>query len=105
MVPPSIHPDGQQLSFEEWHHDAPHHSYNSLQQLVHRIGAAALIMRSWKRGTRHQLSLCLAGLCQSLDMSFQDTAEFVRLVCIVTNDEEQDSRLNNVELTFERPRL
>ena len=45
MVPPSTHPDGQQLSMKDWHPDASHHQYDSLYQLVHQVGALALLMR------------------------------------------------------------
>ena len=38
MVPPSTHPDGQQLSMKDWHSDASHHQYDSLCQFVYRVG-------------------------------------------------------------------
>lgn len=41
MVPPSTHPDGQQLSMKEWHKSAFSHDYDNLHQLVHRVGALA----------------------------------------------------------------
>ncbi len=103
MVPPSTHPDGQQLFMKDWHSDASHHQYDSLYQLVHRVGALALLMQGWDVGSRHQLSLSFAGLCQSLGISYDDTYEMVQLLCHVTHDEEENARLNNVRLTYLRP--
>ena len=103
MVPPSTHPDGQQLSIKDWHPEASHHQYDSLYQLVHRVGALALLMREWHVGSRHQLSLSFAGLCQSLGISYDDAYKMVQLLCHVTHDDEENARLNNVKLTFQRP--
>ena len=86
MVPPSTHPDGQQLSMKGWHPDASHHQYDSLYRLVHQVGALALLMRGWHVGSRHQLSLSFAGLCQSLGISYDDAFEMVQLLCHVTHD-------------------
>ena len=103
MVPPSTHPDGQQLSIKSWYPDASHHHYDSLFQLVYRVGALALLMRGWHVGSRHQLSLSFAGLCQSLGISNDDAHEMVQLLCHVTHDDEETDRLNNVRLTYQRP--
>ena len=103
MVPPSTHPDGQQLSMKDWHPDASHHQYAILYQLVHRVGALALLMRGWHVGSRHQLSLSFAGLCQSLGISYDNAFGMVQLLCQVTHDDEENARLNNVKLTYQRP--
>ncbi len=103
MVPPSTHPDGQQLSMKDWHTDASHRQYDSLYQLVHRVGAMALLMRGWHVGSRHQLSLSFAGVCQSLGISYDDAYEMLQLLCHVTHDDEENDRLNNVQLTYQRP--
>ena len=81
MVPPSTHPDGQQLSMKDWHSDASHHQYDRLYQLLHRVGALALLMHGWRVGSRHQLSLSFAGLCQSLGISYNDAYRWCSLSC------------------------
>ena len=103
MVPPSTHPYGQQLSMKDWHPDASHHHYDSLYRLLHKVGALALLMRGWHVGSRHQLSLSFAGLCQSLGILYDDAYEMVQLLCHVTHDDEENARLNNVKLTYQRP--
>ena len=103
MVPPSTHPNGQQLSMKDWHSDASPHQYDSLYRIVHRVGVLGLLMRGWHIGSRHQLSLSFAGLCQSLGILYDDTYDMMQLLCHVTHDEEENSRLNNVKVTYQRP--
>lgn len=103
MIPPSIHPDGQQLSFVSWNENATNHDYDELHRLVHIIAASSLILMKWKQGSRHQLSLALAGLCQSINVSYDEAYDLVQMLCHLANDDESDARLNNVKLTFQRP--
>jgi len=103
MVPPSTHPNGQQLSMKDWHSDASPHQYDSLYRILHRVGVLGLLMRGWHIGSRHQLSLSFTGLCQSLGILYDDTYDMVQLLCHVTHDEEENSRLNNVKVTYQRP--
>ncbi len=103
MVPPSTHPDGQNLSMKAWHPKASHHQYDSLYQFVHRVGALALLMRGWHVGSRHQLSLSFAGLCQSLGISYDDAYGMLQCLCHVMHDDEENARLHNLRLTYQRP--
>ena len=103
MMPPSIHPDGQQLTFSEWNKDADEYHYDDINKMVHRIGALSLLLRKWRKGSRHQLSLCIAGLCQSIGLTYDDALDVIQLLCSVTHDEEEQSRINNVKHTYQRP--
>ena len=103
MVPPSIHPDGQILTFSEWNKDASTYEYDDIHRLVHRIGAMSLLLRHWQHGSRHYMSQYFAGLCQSLGLSYGNAYDIVELLCGVSHDEEKQSRLNNVKHTYQRP--
>jgi putative DNA primase/helicase len=102
MVPPSIHPDGQHLAYAELCDEAPFQDYDRLYKQVHLIGAASLLLRNWSKGSRHHLSLWLAGLSQSIGMTLGDTCKFVELLCAAAADEEMEDRLGNVKRTFGR---
>ncbi len=103
MVPPSVHPEGQPLSFTHWNENAREHQYDEVSELTHRIGALSLCFRCWNKGMRHQLSLCLAGLFQTIGLSYNDAFGIIQLLCDITFDEEQQRRLNNVKHTYQRP--
>ena len=38
-----------------------------------------------------------------MGISYDDAYEMVQLLCHVTHDDEENGRLNNVKLTFQRP--
>lgn len=103
MIPPSIHPDGQELTFFDWNKDTDEYHFDDIHKMVHRIGALSLLLRKWQKGSRHQLSLCIAGLCQSIGLTYDDAFDVIQLLCSVTHDEEEQSRINNVKHTFQRP--
>ena len=103
MIPPSVHPDGQQLAFSEWNSNADTCNYADLYKVVHQIGALSLLLKKWQKGKRHQLSLCLAGLCQSIGLTYDEAFNVVELLCSVTYDEEKQNRINNVKHTYQKP--
>ena len=62
IVPPSIHPDGEQI---EWDTSGspPTVSYAELLAAVRRLAAASLLARHWpQRGGRHHAAMALSGL-------------------------------------------
>lgn len=103
MVPPSTHPSGKQLDFDYWNDGASEIAYESLHQLVHQVAGISLLIQAWLKGQRHQVSLSLAGLCQSIGIRIEDTLELVEVVCNISADEEIGGRLRNVRSTYQRP--
>ena len=63
LVPPSHHPNGEQL---EWHKDGKPESVepSHLESAVRLVAVAALLARHWPKGSRHGIAQAAAGfLC------------------------------------------
>ncbi len=105
MIPPSIHPNGEQLEWNTLPDNLSHHSYDELIKQVYKIGAISLLLKSWERGSRHQLSLAFAGLCQSLKIDYDDAFILLDLVCKIKQDEETNARLDNLKFTYQKPEM
>jgi putative DNA primase/helicase len=103
MIPPSVHPEGDKLYFSKIDAEAGTVTADKLNRLVHMAGVVSLLARVWNKGNRHNLSLALAGLCQSLGIQEVDAQDVIQTVCNVASDEEAESRSNSVQTTFSRP--
>ena len=92
MVPPSVHPDGDQL---QWVKQGTPAMVDAalLSASVGRIAAATLLAIHWpQKGSRNQASLALAGTLLRGGWSVSDAAEFICKVAKVAGDEEHATR-------------
>ena len=88
MVPPSIHPGGDQLAWEQ--HGSPA-SVDAviLYTLVAKIAAATLLALNWpQKGSRNDAALALAGCLLRAGWEVSGTADFISRVAKVAGDEE-----------------
>ncbi len=82
VVPPSIHPGGEQIRFEPGGDRLPGRVEASiLANAVSRIAATALLARYWpKEGCRHDAFLALAGILARAGWAVHDATIFHRAV-------------------------
>ncbi len=101
IVPPSFHPEGEQI---EWEGGTPGEpavvDHAALQGGVRRLAAAALLARHWPaQGSRHDAALALAGYLLHGGIRAEDANLFIRAVAIAAHDNEVDDRVDAVEST------
>lgn len=112
VFPGSIHPSGERVAWCNGgvgapHLDAPHRiTPTALQASCARVAAAALLVRYWPEGGRHELVLGLAGgllTCGTAGVWSPERVErLVAGVCRLTGDEEATDRLRAVKDTAAR---
>lgn len=104
MIPPSVHPTGEQLVWETSLLNATKWTYPELRKAVGKIAAAVLLVRYLKVGSRHHTWLYLAGAMRRADWSLDDALNFMRLVSCARRDGED--KIANFEkaitATYER---
>ncbi|MGE0545073.1 MAG: bifunctional DNA primase/polymerase [Dehalococcoidia bacterium] len=101
MIPPSIHPSGELLAWEE-DGDPAEVDWAVLQQAVQHLAAAVLLARHWPgTGGRHNAALALAGLLLRNGWRVEDAAHFVEAVAFAAHDEEIEDRVRSVYHTAE----
>jgi hypothetical protein len=98
MAPPSLHPSGELVRFDSWgpRLELP---YADLLKRAGYLAAVSLLARRWTKGSRHDLSLCVAGALLRTTMPKDEVRAFIACVCRAAGDEEAQSRLANVETT------
>ena len=92
VVPPSIHPSGEQLT---WTRDgeAPHIAPDALCRIVARVAVAALIARHWPgQGSRDDAALALCGMLLRAGWDADAVSQLVRVVARAAGDEEWPQR-------------
>ena len=96
LVPPSIHPTGDKVEWDEF--NAPTLIDSAvLSAAVRKVAAAALIARKWpEEGSRHKASLALAGMLLHGGVADADAEEFIRAVAETAQDEEVEERVKCV---------
>ena len=104
IVPPSIHPTGEQLTWDEATGEPAKVSGAELSHAVAEWAAATLAARHYpKQGSRHEFSLALAGfLLRQSGWDAQRVCHFVCAVASVAGDDEIKDRETAVETTAER---
>jgi hypothetical protein len=104
IVPPSIHPDGDQYIWHEADGEPPTIAGAELSRVARELAAATLLLRCYpKPGMRHDFALALAGFL--LRQSGWDAARTKNFVCAVASsagDDEIKDRESAVETTSER---
>lgn len=103
LIPPSIHPSGEPL-FWERAREPGHVQGAELRQAVQKLAACALIALHWPRkGSRHELTLALAGFLLRNGWSFEEVKHFVTAAAFASaSDEEWRNRQGDVASTLDR---
>jgi hypothetical protein len=92
IVPPSRHPDGDQLRSESKGRAAKV-SKEDLRQAVRRLAAATLLVRNYpSKGSRNDFVLALAGMLQRANWEEIEIGEFIGTIARAAHDEEWASR-------------
>lgn len=99
LIPPSHHPSGEQLRWEDagepMEIEAP-----SLLEAVRWVAAGAAIARAWpSEGQRHEASMALAGGLIRDGWGVAETQRFLAAVTSVAGDPEVDDRIRAVAST------
>lgn len=102
MIPPSVHPEGQELSYTSINENAVSVEYDELLRSVALLAAAAEVMQNWKEGQRHDLALAFSGLCAKEGVEPNLTMHLVQRICDKTNDYEYEDRANSVRASFHK---
>jgi hypothetical protein len=102
VVPPSVHPSGEPIIWEEKGEPAIING-RLLRTGVARLAACVLVARHWPTpGTRHAAALALAGLLLRSGWSEDDAIAFVSAVAEAAHDEEWRARKADVRSTARR---
>jgi hypothetical protein len=109
VVPPSIHPSGERLSWDTEEFDPAPVEAVVLLKAVSRLSAASLLARYWpEEGKRQECAMALAGVLLRAGFSEDEAVQFIDAVCTAqTNKAEDDpneaeTRSNVVAHTKER---
>jgi len=104
LVPPSIHPSGEALTWA-CQGEVSAVASKALISAVNLLAAASLIARHWpERGSRHDASLALHGFLLRSNFTQDDAMRFVMEVARAAGDEEWRSRSLDGHKTSERIR-
>ncbi len=96
VVPPSVHPSGEALSWDEFGVPTAV-AAGSLQQAVRQVAAVALIARHWpNQGGRNDAAMALSGGLLRGGMNDDAAERFVQAVADAAGDEEADERVKAV---------
>ena len=103
LIPPSIHPSGEPLSWTRAG-EPGNVEPAELEQAVRRAAAATLLARYWpKKGSRHELTLAIAGFLLRNKWSVEEVKNFITAAAFASSvDEEWKSRRRDVETTLSR---
>lgn len=101
MFPPSTHPSGDQLQIVQINEEADHFAYDELLRFVALLAVASELLRNWRHGIRHDLSLGFAGLAFKQGVPEETVRVVLEAVCTAAEDNEQASRMNNISTTFQ----
>jgi hypothetical protein len=105
LVPPSVHPSGESITFANKALIRPAPA-KELETLVARIAAASLLARVWGSadGARHDATLALAGGLLSAGWPEEACTMFIQAVTKAAGDAEAKDRLRAVQDTFRKDR-
>ena len=103
MIPPSVHPNGNKLSFTALNEAANAVEYADLLKAVNLLAACSEIAQSWQEGLRHDLAMAFSGLARKQDLNANLVMQIVQRICQINDDTEEKDRLNTVRSTFSKP--
>lgn len=94
MVPPSVHPSGEQFVWELGDEPAQVDG-NVLRRAVRLVAAMVLVAEHWpRRGSRHDCTLALAGFLLRGGLGEKTTVLFVEAVVHAAGDDEPAKRIS-----------
>ena len=103
LVPPSVHPFGEALTYESAG-DPALVDGDALERAVARLAAVALLARHWPKqpGSRHQLALGLAGFLLRGDLEADLCERLIGSAARIAQDPERRDRVQAVRTTAAR---
>jgi len=103
MAPPSIHPDGQVLEWEEPIGDAPHIAADLLLRSVRLAATCGLVIRYYNvPGQRHDWGLALSAFFRQLNITEDEARQIFKHAGAAAGDSEVQDRLQAVKSTYSR---
>lgn len=104
MVPPSKHPEGEQLEWCGGSFKSPAVvEYDVLYKAVYKLAAAALIIKIYpSQGGRNNFILPLSGALARSGFSLDDAKEFLEIILNEVGDTELDQRITTLESTYDK---
>jgi putative DNA primase/helicase len=102
LAPPSTHPSGERLRWEENGPPAGVTTDN-LMRAAKRTAAASLLARHWpRRGSRNAAALALAGMLQRAGWPVEETETFIETTARAAGDEQSMARVAAAQSTADR---
>lgn len=101
VAPPSIHPSGERVRWDE-DGEALGVSPNDIVAALEQLAVAALLARRWKKGARDQITLSLSGALLRAGWKGEEVTEFIVTIADSANDDETEKRVAAVEDTKEK---
>jgi len=98
IVPPSIHPSGELLTWEREGEPAGV-TAPELRAAVAKVAVCALLARRWPAGARHDAALALAGFLLRRGVTQPDAERYTEAVARVADDPEWRDRVRAVRDT------
>jgi hypothetical protein len=103
VVPPSMHPTGEQYEWQECDGVPPTIAGAELSRIAAELAAAVLIVRHYpKTGSRHGFALALSGFLQRRGWPFDHVRQFVTAIATAAGDDEIDDRLKAIGTTAQK---
>jgi hypothetical protein len=94
VIPPSVHPTGEQVSWDS-SGDPSRVTHAELLASCRRLAAAALLARHWPSDGRHELSLAVAGVLARAGIRPDESRSFLAAVCEGGGDPKEADRLRS----------
>jgi hypothetical protein len=104
VAPPSVHPSGEQLRWEEFG-ELGRVEISELDTAVRKVAAASLLARHWPSpgsGSRQDAALGCAGWLLRCGWPVEDVQQFLRAAATAAGDDEIEMRVHTVERTHEK---
>lgn len=98
IVPPSLHPSGEELFWQPYNEPAEVKA-EELERLAEMTAAASLIARKWVPGIRHKCALALSGALIRHNYELEQIIRIVEAICTAASDEEVQYRIRDTETT------
>lgn len=101
VVPPSIHPSGEQIVWHTKGFNPPEVDEGTILSSVHKLAAACLLVRYWPtEGLRQECALALAGVLLRAGFTESEAEDFIDIVCTASsNHSETDPRESETRRT------
>lgn len=102
IFPGSVHESGEAISWDA-DGDLARVEAKELESAVARLAAATLLARHWPaKGSRQDATLSLAGGLLRAEWSDDETARFIKAICVAAGDEETRSRMETARYTLRK---